>query len=181
MPRSLSIDFVCGSTLCCVMLLAGCDRGKPPVRSEMPSPQSAPSSKPVAVHEHGEQGPHHGDLIELGNEEYHAEIVHGDGGGITVYLLDSQAAKAVPIDASDVVINLNHDGNAEQFRLPAAADEGDPAGQSSRFALKNEELADDLDSEKTTARLVVKIGGTSYTGKIEHHHAGGSHHEHRKR
>lgn len=35
-----------------------------------------PSEDPHAGHAHPSHGPHSGDLIELGNEEYHAELVH---------------------------------------------------------------------------------------------------------
>mgnify|MGYP006188166609 CR=1 FL=1 len=34
---------------------------------------------PHAGHAHPSHGPHGGDLIELGNEEYHAELVHPHG------------------------------------------------------------------------------------------------------
>ena len=110
--------------------------------------------------------------MELGNEEYHAELVHGDGGEVSIYILDSKAANSVPIDATEVVINLSHDGQAEQFKLPAVADANDPAGKSSRFMLKDEELASDLDAEGTVAKVVIMIEGKSYSGKIDHHHEG---------
>ena len=82
--------------------------------------------------------------MELGNEEFHAEVVHGEGGSVSVYILDSAAKVAVPIDATKLTINITHDGNAEQFRLPADRDAADPDGKSSRFSLKDEELAKDL-------------------------------------
>ncbi len=154
-----------GASLLSLMLLAGCDNGGQPSHANKPAGKS-----PAAVEEHAEHGPHDGDLVELGNEEYHAEIVHGKAGQITIYVLDDKAAKAVPIEASEIVINLSHDGKAEQFKLPAAALKSDPSGQSSRFALKDPELASDLDAESTSAKLVVMINGKSYTGKIEHHH-----------
>ena len=122
------------------------------------------------AHAHPSEGPHHGDLVELGNEEYHAEIVHGDGGEVTIYVLDSAASKAVPIDATEVVINMTHEGEAEQFKLPATPDAGDPEGTSSRFRLKDEHLAEDLDAEGAVAKLVLTINSKQYTGKIEHDH-----------
>jgi hypothetical protein len=71
-------------------------------------------------HAHASAGPHGGSLIELGEEEYHAELVHDDASGIvTVYLLDSAAKTAVPIDATEVVINLKHEGRGEQFKQQA--------------------------------------------------------------
>lgn len=127
------------------------------------------------AHAHPSEGPHHGDLVELGNEEYHAEIVHGDGGEVTIYVLDSGATKAVPIDATEVVINMTHEGEAEQFKLPATPDAGDADGKSSRFSLKDEHLAEDLDAEGAVAKLVITINGKQYTGKIEHDHEGHDH------
>lgn len=38
-----------------------------------------PDHDPHAGHSHPTHGPHGGDLIELGNEEYHAELVHPHG------------------------------------------------------------------------------------------------------
>lgn len=144
-----------------------------------PAPSAAPaanaSSPATDVHDHPSEGPHHGDLVELGNEEYHAEIVHGTGGEVTVYILDGKAATAVPIDAAEVTINLTHDGKAEQFKLAASPDSNDPAGKSSRFTLKDEELAGDLDHEGTKAKIAVQIDGKSFSGAIEHHHEDGEH------
>ncbi|MCA9010090.1 MAG: hypothetical protein KDB01_10110 [Planctomycetaceae bacterium] len=129
-----------------------------------------------AEHAHPSEGPHHGDLVELGNEEFHAEVVHAEGGVVSVYILDSVAKAAVPIDATELTINIAHDGHAEQFKLPADRDASDPDSKSSRFSLKDEELASDLDSHDATARLVVTISGKSYSGKIAHSH--GAEHNH---
>lgn len=122
-------------------------------------------------HDHPSEGPHHGSLIELGEEEYHAEFVHDeDAGTVTIYILDGTAEKTVPIQAQELVINLKHDGRGEQFKLTASPDEGDPAGKSSRFVSNEAELGEDLDAEGVEARLVVKIAGKSYTGELEHDH-----------
>lgn len=128
-------------------------------------------------HAHPSEGPHHGDLVELGNEDYHAEVVHGEAGSVTVYILDSAAKTEVPIDATELMINVSHDGKAEQFKLVAERQETDPEGKSSRFSLKDEELAGDLDAADASAKLVVTIDGKSYSGKIEHHHEGEHKHE----
>ena len=122
-------------------------------------------------HGHAEEGPHHGSLIELGKEEYHAELVHDDDAGtVTVYLLDSSAKGAVPIEASEIKVNLSHDGSAEQFSLAASPQPNDPSGKSSKFASTDKELAEDLDLEDAEAKLVVSIAGKQYRGSIEHDH-----------
>jgi hypothetical protein len=134
--------------------------------------ESPPETSAHAEHDHPSEGPHHGDLVELGNEEYHGEVVHGEGGSVSVYILDSSAKLAVPIDAAELTINITHEGNAEQFKLPADRDATDPEGKSSRFTLKDEELSSDLDSHDAAARLVVTIDGKSFSGKIVHSHEG---------
>jgi pyoverdine/dityrosine biosynthesis protein Dit1 len=80
---------------------------------DMPPPPT------VEIHEHPSEGPHHGSLIELGKEEFHAELVHDDK-SVTIYVLDSAAKNFVPADASEVVINVLHDGKPEQLKLAAA-------------------------------------------------------------
>ncbi len=173
------------SLLTTALLLSGC------------ADQAAPPATPIAAesghghddghdhdhddgHDHPAEGPHHGDLVELGNEAYHAEIVHGDGGEVTIYILDGAAKAAVPISALSVAINLTHEGEAEQFQLSAAPQDSDPAGKSSRFVLKDEHLAEDLDANGTTAKLVVTFDGQQFTGKIEHHHDHDHDHDHDK-
>lgn len=127
-------------------------------------------------HAHPTEGLHHGELIELGNEEYHAEVVHDEASGaVTVYMLDAAAKSAVPIDATKLLVNLSHDGNAEQFTLAASPDAGDPTGKSSRFVATDAELAEDLDLEGVGAQLVVTIGGKQYRGAIAHDHEGHDH------
>jgi hypothetical protein len=141
-----------------------------------------PPTTEEAAHEHAHpsEGPHGGSLIELGNEEYHAELVHDDAAGtVTVYVLDAAAKASVPIDATDITINLTHEGHGEQFKLTATADQSDPQGKSSRFVSSDSELAADLDREDAGAQLALTINGKPYRGAIEHHHEHGEEgHEH---
>jgi len=168
--------------LAATMYLSGCDQPEQepeeqPVSQEPIEINELPPPALGDGHNHPDHGPHDGDLIELGGEDYHAELVHDhEQGTVTIYLLDSSAKKLMPIDATVVTINLTHDGNPEQFKLKASPEESDPDGNSSRFVSSDPHLAKDLDNEKTQGRLVVKIKGQQFTGKIEHHdHAGHNH------
>jgi len=152
--------------------MVGCSDADTSSTTTISGPPPAMDSHEGHDHAHPSEGPHHGDLVELGNEEFHAEVVHGEAGSVTVYILDSAAQVAVPIDATELTINVSHDGKAEQFKLAAERDASDPEAKSSRFTIKDEELASDLDSHDATARLVVSINGKSYSGKIEHQHEG---------
>lgn len=141
-----------------------------------------PATKPLApappkeVHNHPEHGPHGGELIELGKEEYHAELVHDEATKkVTIYLLDHEAKKAVAIEAGEVAFNLIPSGQPpKQFKLPAVREESDPAGKSSRFELTEADLCDTWCTKGTKARLNVTIDGTPFSGEItsedEHDH-----------
>jgi hypothetical protein len=125
-------------------------------------------------HAHPSEGPHHGDLVELGNEEYHGEVVHhNDTATLEIYILDGTATEQIAIDATEVHINLSHNGQPQQFTLTAKPDEGDEAGRSSRFFTDNRELMAHLDEKGTNPRLVVRINGKSYRGAISHSHQHG--------
>ncbi len=122
-------------------------------------------------HAHPSKGPHKGSLIELGEEEYHAEIVHDEEmGRVTVYLLGSDAKSVVATEAKDVVVNAKVKGKAVQMKLKAAPQKGDKAGTSSRFVSTSEELMKLLDDHDVKPILRVSIGGKTFNGKIEHDH-----------
>ena len=134
----------------------------------------APPPATVDMHDHPSEGPHHGTLVELGKEEFHAEVVH-DGDTVTVYMLDAHAEKSVPIDAMEVTINVVHQGKPEQFKLPATPDANDGAGKSSCFALTDAKLASHMDDHVATPKLSVTISGKAYRGEIHHDHAAHDH------
>ncbi len=156
-------------------------------------------------HAHPSEGPHGGDLIELGNEEYHAELIHphdhdndahphADGHGhdkhgdheegdheghvdhdhvgITIFILDGSAKKTVAIEATEITLNLTHDGQPEQFKLAALPTDDDPDGKSSRFASHARSLLELFHEEEIDGTLVLKINGKSYRGKVVHDHEG---------
>jgi hypothetical protein len=171
--RANSVKIYAVAALVAAFPLAGCRRS-----STENEPRTAAPAYQSSAGEPSE-GPHGGQLVELGNEQYHAEIVHDDSAGtVTVYLLDAAAEKAVPIDAAELTINLKHAGKPEQFKLTASPDADDPPGRSSRFVSEDQELGEDLDREGADPRLVVTIEGKPYTASIEHDHDHGDEHHH---
>lgn len=162
-------------TLTLIILgMTGCGKNTTDKRTSQHEAVTAGPPKTVeTAHAHPSEGLHGGSLIELGNEEYHAELVHDEKvGSVTVYLLDSAAKNMIPIEAAELTVNLSHDGNAEQFTLAAKPDTGDPTGKSSRFVSTDAELAGELDHEGVKAQLVASINGKQFRGDIQHDHEG---------
>jgi hypothetical protein len=123
-------------------------------------------------HEH-EQGPHGGHLVELGEEEYHAEVVFDPKSSkITLYTLDSTAKKPVPIDAAEIKLELVIGGQPKSLAAKAAPETGDPDKKSSRFEVADnpDVKANIKDEEDLKGSVTVPIGGKTYAGKIVHEH-----------
>jgi hypothetical protein len=119
------------------------------------------------AHVHPTEGPHHGSLIELGREEYHAELVHDHHAGtVTIYILDGAAAAAVPTTAKQAMLNLVVAGKPRQFRLMPVPQPADPTGTASAFTGTGEELCHAIDAKDLKGRLNVEITGKIYTGGV---------------
>lgn len=137
--------------------------------------QPGTTAAPPAAHAHPEHGPHNGDLIELGKEEFHLELVHDEKAGVVAfYVLDSSAKKAVPIPAKDIAVNIKMAGKGKQYKIAPLPLQGDPKDNFTCYATKDKELIDTLEKHGIEASVMITIGGKQYLGKIEHHH----HHDH---
>lgn len=121
-------------------------------------------------HGHPTEGPHHGALIELGREDYHAELVHEDAAEtVTVYVLDAGATKAVPVTAKQVALNVRAGGKPQQFLLAAKPQAGDPDGSASAFVATDARLCEALHTHGASGRLSIEIGGKMYVGRVGGH------------
>jgi hypothetical protein len=140
-------------------------------------------------HEHGEDehgehdhahdhahGPHGGEIIEIGDEEYHAEYLKNDDDGtVTVYVLDASMKNEVPIAAEEIAIDTKVGDKATTFKLTAVdPSEGDEP-KAAKFEVVDKGLTGVLSSlsDGVTATLKLEINGKPYEAKIEkvdHHH-----------
>ena len=85
------------------MMVSGCP-------DSAPTPPTPSGVTPPAVvghddhgHAHAESGPHGGHVIEIGDEQLHAEWTHDDG-EVVVFLLDSTAKSDATISDESVLI-----------------------------------------------------------------------------
>ena len=138
--------------------------------SGLVSSPAAPAGTAAHAHAHPSEGPHHGSLIELGREDYHAELVHDEKTHtIMIYILDAAALKAVPIAATQLMLNVRAAGAAQQFPLTAQPQSTDPEGSSSAFVATDKQLCTLLDTKGSSGRLNVEIAGKRYVGRVGGH------------
>jgi len=173
--RIFSISLMLGL---CLVGFNGCS-GKPAV-------ETAGGAEAEHEHDHAEEGPHDGHIIELGAEDHHAELTHDEASHkVGVYLLGSDAKTAAPIKAESVTINVSADGVPSQYVLMAAPQAGEADGNSSYFEIESEPLCDivcgESEAKSTQARLSLTIDDKPYVGLIEtapHEHDHDHGHDH---
>jgi hypothetical protein len=122
------------------------------------------------AHEHA-HGPHDGHLVELGGEDYHAEVtLDAASRRLTVYILDAEL-KPLPTDAQSVSVRLKLGDETKEITLPAQPQATDGEGKSSQFAMTEGALPESIkDAEGLEGEVVVSIGGTQYRGAVTHDH-----------
>jgi hypothetical protein len=145
--------------------------------SEYKTVPEVKKASPLPDHEHGAKGPHGGGIVELGDEEYHAEIVvDHDSHALSLFVLGKDAKTAELVAAKDVSITPN---GKEALTLKAAPQKGDAEGKTSRFELVDNKLVHDLlDAGFLHGELRITIGDKPYLGHIDYHLDGSAHDEH---
>lgn len=104
--------------------------------------------------------PHGGEILELGEGEYHLELIHDhEGGNVTLHVLGKDVKTPVAVEAP--VINLVTKEGPVQFALVPA--DGSTEGKSSAWKGSHEGLkADPWDG-----RIRLKIGDKTWQSPLE--------------
>ena len=169
-------SFELALTAAFALVLAGCTDGNSEF-TEVNHDESEVAHDDHSGHGHGHHGPNGGEIVEVGNEEFHAEVVVDEGTHrIDVFVLGSDAKTAKHIDASEISLSFKHGDEVEDFKLTAAAIDGEPEGQSSKFTLTSEELFEELHEHSEGATLSFTAGGESLSGTVTHTHDHGDDH-----
>ncbi len=134
------------------------------------------------THDHGHgHGPHEGDLIELGEEEFHAEVVVDEEKyKLTLYLLGADAKTAVAIEAKELTLEMPGKDAPVKYALTAGPVDAD--GKVSQFEITSEALIDAFhEDSKAVGKFKVSIGGKEFTGEIKHSHDHDHDHKHEEK
>ena len=164
------------AALCLSIAVTGC--GHEPSSAATARSAHSPLIPGKETPAHAAFGPRGGQLIELGDEEYHAELLHDDESHVvTVYILDGAAQNDVGISAPNLTIHTGDDDGADYLLDPVQLDHD---AQSTTFCYEttSAELCHALDEDAAEAELLVDIDGHIFRGPIEHSPAHGHDHEH---
>jgi hypothetical protein len=139
--------------------------------------QAPPLAEHGHDHGHAEKGPHGGSLVELGDEEYHAEVVvDADADSLLVYLLGKDAKTAVPVAAPEVSVAL---AGKDPVTLKASAQPDDGEGKASKFTIVDRDFVHKIMDEGVMhGDLRITIEDKPYRGEIDYHLDGSAHEHH---
>jgi hypothetical protein len=118
------------------------------------------------AHEH--KAPHGGEVLELGNEEGHLEMIHDhDGGKVTVYVFSTGFDKPISVAKPTITIQQK-DGTSADVPLTAV----EPKADGTAHQWKGEHAA--LKSDPWDGRIRLQIAGKNYQSPLE-----GAGHDHK--
>ena len=180
MRNSLRITLLTASaavvTLSTTLFLAGCNTQSKEGTDK--DAQGTPSCCPASAlgdhddhgHQHAAEGPHGGDLIELGDGQYRAELLHDETAHeVIIHLLDAEAKEPAASDQTQITLQIFEKGQFVDYVIESVPGDAGEAG-ASQFTTVNEKLSDVLlGSGQVRGRLKVSIKGKPITGIIEHH------------
>ncbi len=151
--------------------LSGCGGDQ---KGELRTFDKVKDAAPEAEHGHKghEHGPHDGELVELGNEEFHAEVAFDEENHkIVLYILGPDAKANVAIEAQELTLEIPGKDSPTAHLMAAAPQEGDGEGKSSRFEIKSQEVFNTFhDDPKTVGKVKLTIAGKEFTAEVKHVH-----------
>jgi hypothetical protein len=137
---------ICGCFFFIFLLTSGCSRNANPPEASAP-----------AAHEH--HTPHGGTAVELGNEEYHLELVLDlTTGRLQAYVLDGEMENFVRIAAESFEITAQQPGHETQLVLKAVPNRatGETVGDTSQFEAQADVLKSATNFNATLKQLTVR-------------------------
>lgn len=160
----------------CGLISAGCEQPGGNFKTASQIKQEKGAAGHTDDHDHG-AGPHGGAIVELGDEEYHAEVVvDGKTHALKVYLFGKDAKTPAPIAATEVTVTTEDD---KKLALKAAPQTGDGDGKSSLFELTDEAAVDAIaKAGYLHGSLQLEAEGKPYRGDIDAHFDGSAHEDH---
>lgn len=164
-------------TICFAGVSTGCNNS-----NEYKTVEQVKKAKPLPDHDHdhdhGAKGPHGGGIVELGEEEYHAEIVvDHDSHAVAVYVLGKDGKTAELVTEKEITITPE---GKEALTLKAAPQKDEAEGKTSKFELVNDDLVHELmEAGFLHGDLRITINDKKYVGHIDYHLDGSDHdHDH---
>ncbi|QDT43270.1 hypothetical protein Pan241w_33700 [Gimesia alba] len=149
---------------------------------------SQASEEAEHAHDHAhEHGPNGGHLLEVGEEQYHMEVVFDNGKRtLTAFILGPDAKTPFPIEGESIDFDLEVGDDEHEIPLAAKPLEGEKEGKSSRFVAEGKAIPDSIKAESDlNGHFHLDVGEDHFHVDLEHgdhdhgDHKGHDHDDHK--
>lgn len=126
MKRTWTVGVVGSFAL--ALFVAGC--------SQDGNQTAGPTPQAKSEGDHGHKpGRHGGSIVEIGRDNYHAEVTFGEGGLVRLHMLARDEVQVMEVENQTLNANVRADGEARpvEFKLEARPRPDDGAGKTSVF------------------------------------------------
>ncbi|MCA9206294.1 MAG: hypothetical protein R3C99_01165 [Pirellulaceae bacterium] len=159
---------------CLAMPFVGCNsatQDAPQAESETDHDHAGHDHGHDEGHDHGHShealGPHGGHLLELGQEQYHAEWTHDENAkSVTVYFLDGEAKESVAVEPESAKIEVVIEGKEPTTYNLKPVGEGADAGYEHQDGALLTGL--NMVGHGVQAKLMVTIEGQPFEAEFQH-------------
>jgi len=168
---------VCGLGLA---LFVGCSSKEDTRKFDAKDSEASAEAEHSHDHEHA-HGPNGGHILEVGEEQYHLEVVFDDKGRtLTTYILGPDAKTAFPIAVETIDFDLEIGDKEQEIPLAAKPLEGEKEGKSSRFVAEGKAIPDSIKTESDlNGHFHLDIGEDHFHVDLEHGEHGHEGHDHK--
>tara|TARA_R110002111_G_scaffold262875_1_gene342498 strand:+ start:41571 stop:42191 length:621 start_codon:yes stop_codon:yes gene_type:complete len=168
---------VCGLGLA---LFVGCSSKDDTRKFDAKDSEASVEAEHAHDHAH-EHGPNGGHLLEVGEEQYHLEVVFDDKARtLTAYVLGPDAKTAFPIAGEAIDFDLEIGDKEHEIPLAAKPLEGEKEGKSSRFVAEGKAIPDSIKAESDLyGHFHLDIGEDHFHVDLEHGEHGHEGHDHK--
>lgn len=158
------------------LCVVGCQADKDDARTFKPQDDVQNTAPPAEAHAHGPNGGH---ILELGEEEFHAEVAMDTARKLTVYLLDEAVKNPKPAANGTLQITTKDGDKEVVLDLTPAPLETEKDGQCSRFELAADKVPGSImDIEGLTGNLSLTVGDKTLKTSLTEEHDHGHDHAH---
>ena len=103
---------------------------------------------------------HGGTIVEIGRDNYHAEVVFAKDGDLNLYTLGKDESKSISVEIQTLKAHVKHDEKSHEMELKPEPQKDDPKGKTSLFVGK---LPAELIGKKLTVTIPsLMMEGTSF-------------------
>lgn len=167
---------ICGLGLA---LFVGCSSGDETRTFDEKDSQASADAEHAHDHDHA-HGPNGGHILEVGEEQYHMEVLFDDKNRtLTAFILGPDAKTPYPIAGESIDFDMEIGDKEHEIPLAAKPLDGEKDGKSSRFVAEGKAVPESIKKESDlNGHFHLDVGDNHFHVDLKHDDHGHGDHDH---